>query len=267
MVLPNYPVTLPPATRYANGLYDAATLVPDETARHLGGVLLTDPNAGGHGRWPVDTEGDTPDPKAGDRPEDEEFPATIVWAADENKAVGWSEDNAVARAEHVLSIVEHVEVERHAAETLATYASKPFTDWVGAVGHLDAAIASSGHMGVLHAPRHLLARLQDKGMIVRQSGKLLTPGGNTWAFGAGYEQLGNTVVATGTVVVRQSPVNTVPSFDHKTNTRMTVAERIVTPYWGNPVAAATITTGGGGGSTIPGGDTVPSEELTPGAAN
>ena len=239
MSLPRYPVTLPPATRYANGLYDAATIVPDTEARHLGGVLLTDPNYGGHGRWPLDAD-DSTGPKSGDRREDTEFPATVVWAADEVKSVSWSEENARARAEHVLNLVEHVEVERHAADKLAEYASETFTDWVDAVGHLDAAIASAGHVGVLHASRRLLARAQDKGMIVRQGGRLLTPGGNVWAFGAGYEDLGDTIVATGGVVVRQSPVNTISTFDRESNIRLVVAERIVTPYWGEPAAAATI---------------------------
>lgn len=240
MALPHYPVTLPPATSYANGLYDAATIVPDDAARHLGGVLLTDPNHGGHGRWPLDADDDT-EPKAGDRPDDVTFPATIVWAADEVKAVGWSEADARARAEHVLGLVEPVEVEQHAAEQLAQIASEAFSDWVDAVGHLDAAIASRGHLGVLHAPRRLLARAQDKGMIIRQGGRLLTPGGNVWAFGAGYESLGNTIVATGGVVVRQSPVNTTSTFDRENNIRLVVAERIVTPYWGEPLAAAEVT--------------------------
>lgn len=241
MALPTLPVTLPPATPFTGGLYDAATIIDDAAARHLGGVTVTDPNVGGHGRWQLPAPDDGNPDKVGDRLDPTDHPATVVWAADSAKSVSWTDDEALARAEHVLRLIEPVEVEQHVAEQFATLtADDTASSWVDAVALADLALAKAGHTGVVHVYRAHLAALQDASMIVRQSGRMLTPGGNVYAFGAGYEALGSTIVATGDVFVRRGPVTSLASLDHASNTRTGLAERVVAPYWGNPVSAITV---------------------------
>ena len=243
MGLPALPVTLPPATPYTGGLYEAATLLTDGTARHIGGVDVTDPNHGGHGTWLVPDPEDGNGRKAGARRERQLFPSVVAWAADTSKAVGWAEDDALARAEHVLSLTEQPDVERFTVQQLQAgdeLDTSGRTSWSDVVGALDAELAAHGHTGVLHASRAYLPHAERAGVVKRQGGRLLTPGGSVWAFGAGYAMLGTTVVATGGVVVRRSTVTTGVTFNPTNNERMAVAERVVTPYWGGPHLLATV---------------------------
>lgn len=245
MALPGLPVTLPPATPYTGGLYDAATLVDDIEARHLGGVIATDPNQGAHGVWLV------PEPEGGNEPkegaeheEPQHFPGLVAWAADTAKTVGWTEQDALARAEHLLSLYEQPQVEQFVATQLVAdgqeYVPAPGAEWPEVVGALEAALARRGFVGVLHADRKHLARAEKEGVVKRQGGRLLAPGGNAWAFGAGYGGLGDTVVATGAVLVRRSAVTSGATLQRENNQRMAMAERVVTPYWAGPQLFATL---------------------------
>ncbi|MFC3848877.1 hypothetical protein ACFORJ_01670 [Corynebacterium hansenii] len=242
MALPTVPVVLPPANPYTGGLYDAATLIDDLAARHLGGLTVDSPNHGPHGSWPTEcpTPGDTPG-KGGPRPAPRDVDATIVWAADECNTVGITDEEAKARAAQALRLAEQVDVEKHAATDLKKVTATQVADIVAAVAHLEQELTADGFTGVIHARRGLLAVAEKASMIIRQGSRLLTPGGHRWAFGAGYTDLGDTVVGTGPVIIRRSPVTESLTLNARTNTRMALAERVVAVAWDTPTAAATIT--------------------------
>ena len=242
MALPPLYVIAPPATPAPHGLYDAASVTQDTADRHLGGVLLDTPNGGPAGTWPTDcpTPDDTPD-KGGARPAAVQHDSTVVWAADECKTVGVDDAAAQARAEQALRLAEPVQVEQHTAPRLLDAADTPtsVTDWEAAVAAIEDALAAGGYTGVVHARRGVLPYVTR--WVVRQGGVLLTPGGHRWAFGAGYGALGDTLVGTGPVHVRQGPVTHRTALDHATNTRLAVAERVVNVAWEPPTVAVTMT--------------------------
>lgn len=243
MALPTVPVVLPPANPYTGGLYDAATTIDDLAARHLGGLTVDSPNHGPHGSWPTEcpTPDETPD-KGGARPAPRDVDATIVWAADDCKTVGITDEEAKARAAQTLRLTEQVDVEKHAAAALAEVEATQVADIVAAVAHLEQALAADGFTGVIHARRGLVAVAEKASMIIRQGSRLMTPGGHLWAFGAGYTALGDTLVGTGPVQIRRSPITESMSLGARTNERLALAERVVAVAWDTPIAAATITT-------------------------
>lgn len=249
MALPTQPITAPPATPIGGGLYQAATITDEATPRHQGGITLGSPNGGGHGRWPVDypTPGDTPN-KTGPRPDAQDFPATIVWAADETRPVGVDESASRDRAQQALHLAEPLEVEEFVAEQLLDITPAGEASLKAAVEQLEDELASRGYLGVIHARRGLIAHLG--GVIVRQGGQLLTPGGHKWAFGAGYTSLGDTLVGTGPVTVRRGPVVAPATFNHRHNERFAVAERVVAVGWEPPALAVTLARDGTG-DTLP----------------
>lgn len=261
MALPMQPVTAPPANPLPGGLYQAATITDETQSRHQGGITLVTPNNGGHGRWPVDlpTPAGTPN-KAGERPAPRGFPATIVWAADEPKAVGVPESEVQDRALQALRLGEPLEVEEFVAEQLSEITPTATVGIKHAVELLEDALAARGYLGVIHARRGLIAHLN--GLIVRQGGQLLTPGGHRWAFGAGYHDLGDTLVGTGPVMIRRGPVVAASAFEPKTNKRLALGERVVSVGWESPTAAVTLARAGAG-DTLPGSDTLPGTSTLP----
>lgn len=243
MGLPHVPVLMTPANPIPGGLYDAASVSDTTDARHIGGITLQSPNRGASDTWPTEcpTPDGTPD-KAGARPDWDEFPATAVWAADGCNAVGTTEEEAQNRAAHSLRLKEPIRVEEHVAEQLATITpATTAADIVAAVAHLDEVLAAEGYAGVIHARRGLLAVAEKADMVIRQGSRLTTPGGHQWAFGVGYTSLGDTLVGTGPVLVRRSPVIHAPATAHTANQVLAVAERVVTVAWDAPTAAVTIT--------------------------
>lgn len=241
MALPTMPVLIAPANPYTGGLYDAATIIDPDDARHLAGVALRSPNRGPAGTWPTGCP--TPDDageKVGSRPDPEDFPGVVVWAADGCKTVGVDLPDGEARAVHTLRLREPVEVEKHTARLLDTITGPTATDIVDAVSQLDEALAAYGYTGVVHARRGLLAAAEKADMVVRQGSRLMTPGGNRWAFGAGYTALGNKLVGTGPVVIHRSPVHVADAIDARHNDATTVAERAVAVGWDQPTTAITI---------------------------
>lgn len=262
MALPPINLTAPPANPAPYGLYAAATVTQDAESRHLGGINLDTPNAGPHGTWPTDcpTPDGTPD-KGGDRPDPTVFPSTIVWAADDCKAVGVSEDQARDRAMQTLRLSEPLDVEDHVATLLAGITPTQVNTIRQSVELLEDALTQNGHTGVIHARRGLIAYLQP--LIVRQGGQLLTPGGHRWAFGAGYGTLGDTLVGTGPVHIRQSPVEIRQAFDRETNDRTVIAERVVTVSWEAPTAAVTLPRQDTTDLTLPGPELLPSPITLP----
>jgi hypothetical protein len=110
-----------------------------------------------------------------------------------------------------------------------------------AVGTLDDLLAKTyGGIGVLHAPRFLIALATLKNLTHRDGGRLLGPADNPWAFGAGYNLNGPPVSGdddnpagtgqawlyiTGPVVLRRSDIQTHATFGIRDNERRALAER------------------------------------------
>lgn len=222
------------ATPLAGGLYAAATLVDSADARHLGGIQLEPVNTGVSGRWPADVSADTSDLlKQGSRPEWLGFGATVVWASDEVKSVGTTDEGGVQRAEHLMRLLEPVEVEDFVAEQLSEFSdADPAMSLKDQLGLIEEELGRFGRPGVVHARRGSIPHLN--GLIVRQGSSLLTPGGHRWVFGAGYGSLGNDLVGTGPVTVQRSPVQTRQVFDRSDNVRATLSERVVAVGWEGP---------------------------------
>lgn len=268
MSLPPFTITAPPAPPIPAGLYSAATLTSTDQARFLGGLEVHSPNTGGHGTWPTGcpAPGDMPD-KGGQRTAPLTFDATIAWAVDECKTVGITEDEARDRAVNLLRLTEPLDVEKDTAEKLKIVRpARTAGSFEDAVEQIEDALAADGYAGVIHARRGLLAHLPQH-LVVRQGAQLFTPGGHRWAFGAGYESLGDTLVGTGPVHIVQGPVSVDVSVNSRNNLRTALAERAVAVGWEPPTIAVTVNRGENNntGDTGTTGATLPSRTTLPGA--
>lgn len=122
-----------------------------------------------------------------------------------------------------------------------------------AVGLLESYLgASYGGVGVIHAPRIVAAHAASAQLVTESAGKLLTPLGNRWAFGAGYPLTGpdGTAAAAGTawlvvttaVNYRRTGINhrrtREQAFDRGTNTVHSLADRTYVVNWDECVRAA-----------------------------
>lgn len=236
----NYPaleLRAPVANPLAAGtLYSAATLEElPSPARIDGGARIEQTNAGeGYGTWPLDcpTPGDTVD-KRGERAGALTFPAFAVWAVDECSLVGTSEQEVTELALQRLRLREELAVSEAFADTLLEHAGTAASasgGLIGALAAIEHALGLTGVRGVVHASRGQIAFASHFGLVVRGSaGRLETPGGHAWAFGTGYDALGDTLVGTGPVTVYRTPVAVTPTVDHRRNERMALAEREVMP--------------------------------------
>ena len=217
-------------------LYRAATIEEMASpARIDGGARIEQTNSGeAYGTWPLDcpTPGDTQD-KRGERGEALTFPAFAVWAVDECSLVGTSEREASDLAMQRLRLREELAVSAAFVDTLLDHAGTAASasgGLIGALGAIEEALGRTGMRGVVHASRRHVAMAAHLGLVVRgNSGRLETPGGHDWAFGTGYDGLGDTLVGTGPVTVYRTPVVVTPAVDHRQNERMVLAEREVMP--------------------------------------
>lgn len=229
-----------PGTPAPTGLYSAATVLDlADPTRIDGGVRVIQLNCGRAAQWqpgcgPQDDPTATKD--SGPRAVDAEFPTTIVYATDDCGLVASSEDEAVTRARQIMRLQEGIQVERHAAGQLLELAGTPATAPAGpvglklAVGAIEQALGETGMYGVIHAPRRFAALLSDF-IVPAANGVLRTKLGNYWAFGTGYEELGENIVGTGPVTVRRGPISTYSTVEHRQNERTAVAEREVNTSW------------------------------------
>lgn len=235
----------PLANPSAGGLYTAATLVDaGDPSRLAHGITVESWNCGPSWVWPIACETEAPDPSpkgAEDRAENMEFDGDVIGADDDCSALV-DEQEAMQRAQQLLRLKESVRVEEQLVDRLLTAAGTPttVTGLVAAVGALEETIAPYGFPGVLHAAPHLAAALQNAQLIIRSGAYLLSPAGHRWAFGAGYTELDETLVATGPVAVHRGPVvmNHGPDYPH--NERLSVAEREVLVSWECWTEAVTI---------------------------
>lgn len=257
MALPRVPLTLPAANPLTGGLYSAATVTDLPDARIDGGLDVDSPNHQPHGRWGTGCP-DATDP-TGTRPARRQFDATVAWASDQCAPVGVTAQEASERAQHGLRLTEQIDVEEHTAAALnagATATDAP--SLITAVEQIEEALGAHGYAGVIHARRGMIALAQKAGVLVRQGQGLFSPGGHRWAFGPGYGALGNTLVATGPVLVQRGPVSEEQVFEPKNNDRLTVASRTVAVAWDTPHLAVTVPTAGTGETIL-----VPSDGLFP----
>lgn len=130
---------------------------------------------------------------------------------------------------------------RTKAVTIAPPGTDTFWNMAAGVGALEHRLAQLyGGLGVLHAPRFLLASAASLKLTVRNGGQLQDPADNPWAFGAGYDTVGPPdapagtspapagqawIYATGPVVLRRAPITQHSAFDQRNNERRALAER------------------------------------------
>ncbi|WP_280244252.1 hypothetical protein [Nocardia abscessus] len=238
----------PLANPGAGGLYTAATVLnPQEPSRLAQGITVESWNCGPSWVWPINCEAPIPDPSpkgAQDRAPNLEFDedtGTVV-GADDNCSALVPEGEAQERAQQLLRLHESVRVEQELTPRLLAMAGAPstVTGLVAAVGALEESVAEFGFPGVLHAAPHLAAAMYAAQLVIRSGAQLLSPLGHRWAFGAGYADLAETIVATGPVVVHRGPVVTIHGPDYPKNQRLSVAEREVLVTWECWTEAVTI---------------------------
>ncbi len=236
--------TPPPANPSPGGLYSVAALI--NSSRLAQDVVVETWNCGPSWVWPISCNAEAPDPSPkGAEPRndwDEHVFTGDVIGADDNCSALVPEAEAQQRAEQLLRLQEPVKVEQQLVSRLLAMADTPadVTGLVAAVGALEEAVAEFGFSGVIHAAPHLAAALQNAQLVTRSGQYLLSPSGHRWAFGSGYSDLGETLVATGPVAVHQGPIVFTHGPDYPTNQRLSVAEREVLVSWECWTEAVTI---------------------------
>ena len=245
IIVPTLQKDARPANPLPGGLYTAASLVElPAPARIDWGVDVRQINCGTARVWRLnceDQDDTTANPDKGSDPADVEvperrpFPAFGVLATSECSLVGTTEDEVNERAMQTMRLQEPITVEAEVVPELIDSAGTLLTaadGIVGAVARLELALGRANMAGVIHASPVQAAWAADKGLIVRGTGgKLYTPLGHQWAFGGGYEALGNTLVGTGPVTVYRSAIDPRASIDHRRNVRLSIAEREVSVTW------------------------------------
>ncbi|GAS98805.1 uncharacterized protein RMCC_5770 [Mycolicibacterium canariasense] len=238
-----------------NGLWDAVAWQDEQgPLRWLtSGVDVRVFNYGGEtqfGVWQADwcvAEADLDpqtDVKLGERPD---FPDTFLplttWASDRCDTRKVSQDEVRTRAQQVHRLQEPNAVETFLAPRLLADAgtAAAVADIVAAVGALEAAVAKTNTLGVIHAGAQWASPAASKGLIRYLNGKLVTPLGHQWVFGGGYvDGLGDKLVVTspvfgwrGEVTVQDAPSTHVEEF-------LAVAERSLVVAYEMAVAAVEV---------------------------
>lgn len=253
---PPVEVEPPEFVPYRFGLLSAAQVDDDGGRWELGGV--TYPSVGcrqGTEEWQTLCPATPPvDPSLKPDPlgltQIEGTPFTLVDSVACNLHSGRTELEVTGLAREALQGGEQRKVEQKLwaglrANAVTVTPASPATFWglCAGLGALEQVIAEQyGGIGVIHAPRYLLAPAVSIALARREGDQLLDPAGNPWAFGAGYDRKGPPIAdppdadnlapagqiwlyATGPVVLRRSEVMTHPALDHRANARRTVAER------------------------------------------
>lgn len=237
----------PPANPSPGGLYSVAALTDaGDPSRLAQNVVVETWNCGTAWVWPIDCKADDPDPSPkGAEPRNDwgshEFTGDVI-GADDNCSALVPEEEAQGRAKQLLRLQEPVKVEQQLTSRLLAMAGTPtdVTGLVAAVGALEEAVAEFGFTGVIHAAPHLAAALQNAQLVTKSGQYLLSPSGHRYAFGSGYADLGETLVATGPVAVHQGPIVFNHGPNYPTNQRLSVAEREVLVTWECWTTAVTI---------------------------
>lgn len=237
-----------------NGLFAATQWNDDDgPPRWLGpGVDIRVFNYGGEtafGVWTApwdaaESDLDPGDVKQGERPE---FPATFLpftsWAADEGNLTQWSRDEVRARAQQVHRLQEPNAVEAALATRMLADAGTPAdANLTWAIGQLEAALAETNTIGVIHAGAQWATSAAQANLIIRSGTSLKTPLGHTWAFGGGYvDALGSTIIATSPVYGWRSRVEVRDATKLEHNKFKAIAERSLVVGYEALVGAMNIT--------------------------
>jgi hypothetical protein len=222
------------------GLYPAVTwtdVSTDQPLRWLGlGVRIRLHNYGGEsafGIWEVAWCADPgTETKHGTRPDQHDpFDPMVVWAFDQCDLSAPSQAEVRERAAQNLRLLEQTAVETEFSQRLLADAPAPVTagEIVAAVGELEAALAKTNTLGVIHASAALAAPAVSFN-VARPSGTALkSPMGHTWVFGGGYvDGLGDTLVATSAPLFGwRSEAMVREALDHTHNRFLAIAERAV----------------------------------------
>lgn len=255
---PPVEVPAPKFEPYHYGLLSAAEVIDGDGRWELGGVTYATagcPNMTTEWitRCPVDPPPPGPPPEKNIPVGLEEVvgkPFLLYDAASCYPHTGRTEEELLDLAESNLIAGEQEKIEEKFWATMrlgAVIVAPPagdtaFNICVG-VGVLDDLIAKNhGGIGVLHAPRFLIAGMKRLDLTSHELGghPLTDPADNKWAFGAGYNRQGPPtdtdpineapaghawIYATGPIVLRRSRIQTHATFGIHDNERRALAER------------------------------------------
>ncbi|MFA5711480.1 hypothetical protein [Mycolicibacterium sp.] len=254
------PFDAPLANPAPNGLFAATTWVEEDgPLRWLdGGVDVRVFNYGGEEAFGVWTapwcasadDLDDTDVKDGERPDfPDSFAAMTVWATDECDLTKQSQDEVRTRAAQVLRLQEQTAAEDVFAQRLLADApaAVAVADVVAAVSALEAALAKTNTVGVIHAGAQWAAVAAQANLIVRSGTGLKTPLGHTWVFGGGYvDTLGGVLVAASQPYGWRSAAEVRDAMTLQRNRYRAIAERSLVIGYEAAVAAVEIGAAGGG---------------------
>ncbi|PVB44647.1 hypothetical protein [Mycobacteroides abscessus] len=185
------------------------------------------------------------DIKEGVRPANPDtFAPITLWAYDECDLTEPSRAEVLARVQQNLRLREQVLAEREFADRLLEDAGAPtaVADIVAAVGHLEAALAVTGTLGLIHASPALIAAASAANLVQRNGTGLTTPMGHRWVFGGGYvDGLEAALVATSPTFGWRDQVQVRDTMKLEHNLFVAVAERSLLVAYEAVVGAAEIT--------------------------
>lgn len=213
------------------------------------GVRIWPHNYGGAGAFGVWGAGWCSDPgedlKTGARPSPHDpFAPITVWAYDQCDLTPESETDVQNRVLQNLRLLEQTAVENEVGARMLTDAGSPAsaTDLADAIGQLEAALAETQTIGVIHAnPYYAAIACRFNGLLRYSGTKMITPMGHTWCFGGGYTNaLTDTLVATSPVYGWRDDVVVRSTVKVEWNQFVAVAERSVSIGYEACIAAATI---------------------------
>ncbi|MGH3583203.1 MAG: hypothetical protein ACRDUB_16550 [Mycobacterium sp.] len=185
------------------------------------------------------------DIKEGVRPADPDtFAPITLWAYDECDLTEPSRAEVLARVQQNLRLREQVLAERAFADRLLDDAGTPVVvaDVVAAVGQLEAALALTNTLGLIHDSPALVAAASAANLIRYSGTRLTTPLGHKWVFGGGYvDGLETTLVATSPTFGWRDQVQLRDTMKVEHNLFVAIAERSLLVAYEAAVGAAVIT--------------------------
>jgi hypothetical protein len=185
------------------------------------------------------------DIKEGARPTDPDtFAPITIWAYDECDLTEPSRAEVLARVQQNLRLCEQVLAERTFADRLLDDAGTPteVADIVAALGHLEAALAVTNTLGLIHASPALVAAASAANLVQRNGTGLTTPMGHRWVFGGGYvDGLDAALVATSPTFGWRDQVQVRDTMKLEHNLFVAIAERSLLVAYEAVVGAAEIT--------------------------
>jgi hypothetical protein len=196
--------------------------------------------------WCVNPDDLTEDDiKEGARPTNPDtFAPITLWAYDECELTEPSRAEVLARVQQNLRLTEQVSAERAFADRLLDDAGTPtaVADIVAAVGQLEAALAVTNTLGLIHASPALVAAASAANLVRYNGTGLTTPLGHRWVFGGGYvDGLEAKLVATSPTFGWRDQVAVRDTMKIEHNLYVAIAERSLLVGYEAAIGAAEIT--------------------------